>query len=886
MKDKRSSSNGLVVITTHVNADFDALASMLAAQKIYPDALVVFAGSQERSLRNFFVDSAIYLLNWVRIKKIDLDAVRRLIIVDTRQKGRIGKFADIIDRPGLDIHIYDHHPPMSDDIRGSLEVIEKTGANITILSRILRKKGIEITSEEATIMALGLYEDTGSFTFSSTTEDDLRAGAYLLSKGANLKTVSDLLIRELEPHQVTVLNEMIQSAAHYLINGIDIVITTISFESYIADLAVLVHKFRDMDNIDVLFMLARMEDRIYLIGRSGLSEVDAGAIAAAFGGGGHPFAASASIKGYTLAQAEEKLIVFLEKQVRPRWTARELMSSPVIHVGPNVTLDDANEALTRYNINVLIVMEKDTVMGMISRQILERALHHGLKAVPVREYMVTDFSSIAPAGLLPEIQEKIIQNKQRLLPVVENGKVAGVITRTDLLNAMVGDSKGGIQYSFDTKHRFKNKRRRFSQFMKQRLTCEMFQMLKDIGEIADHLGYRAYAVGGFVRDLYLYRENLDVDIVIEGDGIRFAKKFAKEYGGRVRSHEKFGTAVVVLSNTLKVDVATARIEYYKAPASMPTVEIGSIKLDLYRRDFTINTLAVSLNREEFGTLIDFFRAQQDIKDKTIRVLHNLSFVEDPTRVFRAIRFEQRFGFKIGKLTSNLIENAVRMGFLKKLTGRRLFAELRLILEEDDPLLAVSRMDKYGLLQIIHPKISFNDKMKRLFVNIKGVMSWYDLLFLGESYKKWVIYLLGLTSSLDEKESGELCSRIGVSERYRDFFSREKGMGATFLRWFMLHADPPNSLLYAKLRPFSVETLLYLMARAENEKARMIISTYFTRLRPMNILLNGKDLKAMGFKPGPVYREIFRTLLDARLNGHVKTKEDEFGFVRKKWKNKG
>ena len=311
---------------------------------------------------------------------------------------------------------------------------------------------------------------------------------------------------------------------------------------------------------------------------------------------------------------------------------------------------------------------------------------------------------------------------------------------------------------------------------------------------------------------------------------------------------------------------------------MPTVELGSIKLDLYRRDFTINTLAVWLNGEEFGTLIDFFGAQKDIKDKTIRVLHNLSFVEDPTRVFRAIRFEQRFGFRIGKLTSNLIENAVKMGFLKKLTGKRLFAELKLILEEEDPYLAVRRMDEYGLLCYIHSKISFNTVMKKLFIHIRGVLAWYDLLFLGESYKKWVTYLLGLMYSLNQGETEELCRQLEIPERYHGFFLREKGKGEAFLRWLMLHPDISKSTLYAELRTLSIETLLFIMAKARSDRARMAISTYITHLRPTKIFLRGEDLKALGFKPGPIYSKILRAVLDAKLNDQLKTKQDEIDFV--------
>ena len=215
---------------------------------------------------------------------------------------------------------------------------------------------------------------------------------------------------------------------------------------------------------------------------------------------------------------------------------------------------------------------------------------------------------------------------------------------------------------------------------------------------------------GFVRDLFLYRPNEDIDIVIEGDGIAFAKKFAAGVGARIHSYAKFGTAVIIFPDGFKIDVASARLEYYKFPAALPIVEMSSIRLDLFRRDFTMNTLAIQLNADKFSTLIDFFSAQRDIKEKVIRVLHNLSFVEDPTRVFRALRFEQRFGFSIGKLTAGLIENAVKMDFFKRLSGRRVFTEIRLILEEENPTPAIVRLHDYQLLKVIHASISLDNEL--------------------------------------------------------------------------------------------------------------------------------------------------------------------------------
>lgn len=879
-----SSSQGLTVITTHINADFDAFACMLAAKKLYPDALVVFPGSQEKTLRDFFVKSMVYLYNIVRIKDIDLNAVSRLILVDTRQASRIGKFASIVHRPGLELHIYDHHPPMPDDLSGSVEVTQMTGAAVTILTRILRDKEIPITPEEATIMALGLYEDTGSFTFTSTTEDDYLAAAYLLSKGANLNVVSDIIAREMTPEQVSILNDMIEGVTHHVVNGVDVAVTSVSCDEYIGDFALLVHKLRDMQNLDVIFALASMENRVYIVARSRLPEVDIGKIAMAFGGGGHPSAASATIRGQTLIQVEEKLLDLLNHFIEPKQSARDLMSTPVIPVEPAVTLKEANDLLTRYNVNVFVVLESDKLLGIISRQVIEKGLHHQLEHVPVREYMTTEIETVSPDAPLAEIQEKIIGNKQRLLPVVESGRVVGVITRTDLLNILVSERARIPEFEADSKQWGINVReRRVAKFLRERLSEEIIELLIDVGRVADSLGYNAYAVGGFVRDIFLYQENFDIDVVIEGDGIKFARALAASLGGRVRPHEAFRTAVVILPNGQKIDVATTRLEYYKSPGALPTVETGSIKLDLYRRDFTINTLAIKLNPERFGTLIDFFGAQKDLKQKAIRVLHNLSFVEDPTRVFRAVRFEQRFGFNIGKLTLGLIENAVKMDFFRELSGRRLFSELRQILEEEKPVMALQRLNEYNLLKVIHPKIVYNSVLEALLHSVEKVLTWHNLLFLDEPCKAWMVYLLALIESIEKGDGDALCDRLQLIQRHRKVLIQEKAKAEESMKWMASQETLKNSDVYRKLHPFHTETLLYMMASTTRESTKRAISNYITRLRSTTTFLNGNDLKEMDFKPGPLFREILDSLLDARLNGEVKTRLNEIEFVRRNWK---
>jgi tRNA nucleotidyltransferase (CCA-adding enzyme) len=655
--------------------------------------------------------------------------------------------------------------------------------------------------------------------------------------------VSDLIARELSPEQVSLLNDLIQSAARYNVNGIEVVVTSVTTEKYMPDFAFLVQKMVKMENLDALFAVGRMENKIYVVARSRTGDVDVGNILTPLGGGGHAYAASASIKGKTLAQVENNLVELLYSKIEANRQARNLMSSPAITVQSEVSCKDAKELLTRYNINALLVTEmsqgKETLCGYITRQVIEKALFHKLENVPVREYMTTELATVGPEADLSEVQEKIIENKQRVLPVLDNAAINGVITRTDLLNILVRQSKKDPgNFPDPLKEPAHARTRNVVKFLKERLSKRLLNMLKRIGEVADEFGYGAYVVGGFVRDLFLYRLDEDVDIVIEGDGIAFAKKYAKLEGARIHTYEKFGTAVIIFPDGYKIDVASARLEYYKFPAALPIVEMSSIKLDLFRRDFTINTLAIQLNSEKFGTLIDFFSARKDIKEKIIRVLHNLSFVEDPTRVFRAIRFEQRFGFTIGKLTNGLIENAVNMNFFEGLSGRRVLGELKQILEEDNPVPAIIR------------------------------------------YMKWIVYFLVLIHTCDPQRSEEICSRFELAPRYRKIFCSERFAAEKCVLELARSLPLPNSKIYRKLSEFRTELILYMMAITKQQKIKKAISHYFTDLRRVRVSLKGRDLKKMGVAPGPIYRDILQAALEAKLNGKLKTHKDELDFARK------
>ncbi len=875
----------LTVITTHLNADFDALASMLAASLLYPGAVTAFPGSQEKGLKEFFVQSVSYMLDLKKPKDVDLDRVARLVLVDTRQRGRIGRFAELLDmkRPAgreLEIHVYDHHPASGEDIRGQVEVVEEIGSCTTLMCRLLKRKKISLNADQATLLALGIYEDTGCFTFSSTTPDDMLMAAEMVHAGANLNTIASLVVRDLDSRQVALLNDLLTHLEQLRIGGVEVALATCSTDTYSPDFAVVAHKLMEMENLRVFFALARMEDRIHLVARSRQDDVDVGRIAAAFGGGGHASAASATIKDRTLVEVRQQILSALEAGISPKRTAQEIMSFPVLSVAQDAPVSQAHEMLTRYNINALPVMDGEKLAGLINRQVVEKAIFLGLGNLPLAEYMNPEIVTIPPQATLVEIQEKIVGQRQRLLPVVGDGKVMGVVTRTDLLNILMDEPAAETIYAADTTGFGPQKN--LAHLIQERLPQKIVDLLRDLGRVADDLGFNVFAVGGFVRDILLRRENLDLDVVVEGDGVLFAQTFGRRHGVKVRTHLKFGTAVLIFKDGLKVDVATARLEYYESPAALPVVELSSLKLDLYRRDFTINTLSIKLNPDQFGVLVDYFSAQRDLKEKTIRVLHSLSLVEDPTRALRAIRFEQRFGFRIGRLTVNLIKNAVRINAFARTNPTRLLGEIVHILDEANPVPCLRRMQEFEILGAIHSGLRFDDDAENLLHQAHLVLNWFGMLYLDAPILRWVVYFLVLAEPLTDAELTGLADQLAIPDRPRRLILEGRPQVRRILAQMHSRPNMRPSTLFALLKPAPTEALLFAMAKGEPERIRRSFSLFFTDLLKVEPLIDGHVLKQMGFKPGPDFKTILEAVLKARLNRQVRTLQDEKAFVQAKF----
>ncbi len=416
--------------------------------------------------------------------------------------------------------------------------------------------------------------------------------------------------------------------------------------------------------------------------------------------------------------------------------------------------------------------------------------------------------------------------------------------------------------------------------VRRRLPTRIFKRLREIGALADATSVSAYLVGGLVRDLLLGHKNLDMDITVEGDGMTFAQRLADRYGAGLKVFNRFATALVVFPDGFKLDVATARRESYSHPTALPTVDPSSIKDDLYRRDFTINALAIRLNASHFGELVDFYGGRRDLEANTIRVLHARSFVDDPTRVFRAIRFEQRFGFHIEKHTLTLLKEAAASDLVRQLSGPRLRNEVMRLLSEQAPLRAIRRMADLDLLRFLHADLAFTSPLSIFLSDLQRALAWWTKQFPRRPLDRALVYFMGLLDGLSASATDAVAKRLALPGEQANKVRLAKKHQAPALRFLARHRSPKPSETYRALADLPNEGLVLLIAKARSKGIARLVSAYLTTHQHMKPTLNGTDLKALGIKPGPVYKKILDRLLDARLNSEVKTKADERELVKK------
>lgn len=862
------------VITSHIGSDFDSFASMVAASKLYEGAVMCFSGSASRNVREFVKR---YQTRWKVLtpRKIDLDEVTTLIVVDARSRSRIGSFSTLVGRPGVKVHVYDHHPSSSDDIPADYMVIEPLGATTTLLVEIILQKGLPVSSHEATLFAMGIYEDTGGLTFGATCTRDFEMLSRMKELGADLTMIPSHVEMSLNSSERRILDLLIENAWQRYINGARVVLSFTSSSTYIEGLSLFVHRLRDYFDADVAVASVKMDNRNYVVARSREEVLDVAAFLEPLGGGGHPQAASATLTNRRPLTLLKELEKDLEKQIKPLITVEDVMTSPVMAVDPQTSIDDAYRAMIRYGHSALPVIEEGNPVGIITRKDLDKARLHGFGLALVAEFMTEGILTVPINASVAEAHHILVAHNIGRLPVMEDNNIVGIVTRTDLLRALYPASLPP-----EDRHLVKELpwTEDLGAYMKKVLPSWLETLLLRLGSRADALGMKAYVVGGFARDMILRRPNLDLDIVIEGDAVSFIKSWEKD-GCHVAIHSKYKTGTIVFPDGRKIDIATARREFYEYPVAQPQVSSDSLKHDLYRRDFTINAMAISINSSSWGQMIDYFGGRRDLQRKTLKVLHNLSFVEDPTRIIRGIRLEQRLGFRLEDNTLRLLNNCVKGGLLSLLSGFRLRSELELSFMEKRPHTFLLRMEELGVWEILFPGVKIGKVSLRVFRRLSAFLKRISKDLPSFDGKEWLAFVCALAMESIDMVKLSVSDRLHLSPSERNIVKRAlSGIGATEQE---LGSRTPvaNSIIYMYLYDKDFITCLFWAAATNRSRVRRRIILYLTRLHRVAPMLTGQDLLDLGFREGPMIGDILFDLKLARLNGEVETREEEIDWIQ-------
>jgi tRNA nucleotidyltransferase (CCA-adding enzyme) len=838
----------------------------------------------------------------IEIRSVNPAHLRSLIIVDNQWRERLGKASQWLDLGHLQaIELYDHHLDSETDINASSVHLEAVGATTTLVVEALQKANLKPNSIEATVMALGIHVDTGSLTFAGSTSRDAYALAWLMTCGANLKTIAEYCQPTFSPRLQELFSlawENLEIKTVYSYKIAQVLLTT---EDFIPGLSSLAERLLELSDSDALLFghsYSKGEEdnprqRLTVIGRSRIDGVNLYQLFSPYNGGGHAQAASVSFRDVQPAQQLQQLLRDLIAQIPPPPTARDLMSSPVRTIRPDTSISQAERILFRYGHSGLsVVDEQDRLVGVISRRDLDLALHHGFSHAPVKGYMTCNPKTITPDTSLEEIESLMVTYDLGRLPVLENGQLVGIVTRTDVLRQIHQNervrSDGAAVVSC------------LLPAIKGRLEPILWEFLQSAAVAAQKRGWHLYLVGGAVRDLLLAGERdtlllQDIDLVVDGfhraadvgAGVELANCLQEIYpGARLSIHGEFQTAALLWHKderfgSLWVDIATARTEFYPYPASNPQVEASSIRQDLYRRDFTINALAIRLTTPKEGELLDFFGGVLDLRAQQIRVLHANSFIEDPTRIYRAVRFATRLRFVIEPLTESYIRYAIESGVYDRSRQQnhhapalqsRLKAELNYILEADYWQSALQQLDDLGALGCLHKDLRLN---RALWRQLRCLSRWLACLSLELPVNAWLMRLELLIASLCVEERIAIANTLQLPKDSVERLQKLEVMETEISNNFAY--AQPTSQIVRFFNGYKVANLLLLGARSQT-RIRALIWRYLTQWSLIEAPLNGNDLKALGYKPSPQFKQLLEAVLGATLDGIVSNKSEAVAFI--------
>lgn len=948
------------VILCHTTADFDTLGAAVGLARVLPGSRIVLTGGMHPTVKEFLsLHRDAYPL--IERRSVLPQQIKTLHLVDAQARSRFGKAAEWLDLEHLQgIYLYDHHPSAPPlEVRPGVPLwiqVEAVGATTTLMVERLQKAQVTLKNWEATVMALGIHADTGSLTFEYTTARDALALAWLMEQGASIAAIGEYVEGCLSPPLQSLLSLALDRLEQETLYGQSVAWVLLNAPEFIPGLSTLATRLIDLTDSDVLLLGVQYpqnpgerNNRVVFIGRSRCGEVNLCSVLEPLGGGGHPRAATAT---YHLAPEEsveallEKVLEGIRGQIPLPPLARELMSSPVRTILPSTPIAEAQRILLRYGHSGLsVVNDRGMLVGIISRRDIDLALHHGFAHAPVKGYMTLNPKTIAPETPLPTIQHLMVTYDIGRLPVLQGDRLLGIVTRTDLLRWLhpPKPQETPILKTIAAGPALPTP----LQLLASQLVPALWNFLQRAAEAATERGWHLYLVGGAVRDAYLALlsgdQNLqqdpqqnhlnpsntlflqDIDLVVDGchpgqtcvtwteaAGVELAQALLAQYpSARLEVHGRFQTAALLWHQdpqlgSLWVDIATARTEFYPYPAANPEVEASSIRQDLYRRDFTINALALRLTPPQPGELLDFFGGLVDLEAGIVRVLHSNSFIEDPTRIYRAVRFAVRFGFTLEPQTLASIHYAIDSGVYDRTQDEnavapalqtRLRAELQYLFEAPYWKKALQLLGNLKALRCIHRHLELTPELWRQIRVADYCLRHFRLKPqqppTEAPLSHWLLLVEVLLLHLRPQETESVAVKLQLPldsiERLRQFPQVQQHLQEVLTPSIVpLTLERPSptpepwvrepgpysplrpSVLVQCLKPYDVPTLILLTLKLDNRTLRRSLWQYLTHWRWVKPPLSGEDLKQLGYKPGKLFQVMLNQLLTAYLDGDLGT----------------
>ncbi|WP_456383899.1 CBS domain-containing protein [Persephonella sp.] len=853
-------------------ADLDALSTAYGITLLYPQAKILLPGAASSSFRLALK----HFENLLKDKTIKPDSLKEVDTVFLPDSNNI-KLAEKKLSPYLKKNarfvIIDHHP-LRGRLSGNIEKhIQNTGAATTIIVNRIKRSGINITPEEATLLALGIYEDTGSFTYNTTTPKDLRAAAYLISKGADLELIRGIIEERIDQEQIEIIHQLVENIQYFFIKNSRIIFTFAYSDHYIPDISSFLHLIKPLQEADAFFVLVNEKGKTSIIARSKKKEIDVGKIMSYLGGGGHYSAASATVKGLTVQEIKNYIETVLLGEAYKNKTIQEFMSTQIITVKKSSKIKQIKELAEKAPV-LFVVNGRGKFEGIVLSKVIKESIRHRIEDIKVENFIIDSIITFEPETTLSEAERVVSSSSQEYFPVIKNGYPVGVINRTYIIKVLHGqvfDSEKDIFISRERiKPRYLNYRSKLEKFLPEHILTE----LEYIGKLSARLGFNTYLVGGIVRDMVLGKKNLDIDLIVEGDALELARAYAKEKKVPCHTFEEFMTAQITLKTGEKIDLATARKETYTHPGAYPKVEKATIKEDLYRRDFTINTLAVELTEGRFGILVDYFNGLKDIKDRMVRILHQLSFIEDPIRILRALRFAGRLGFRLGRPTEKLLKLAVDENMLELAPTGRVNLELTYTFNEEKVIDILFLMNKYRVLHSLIPEFYMDEKREELLSRLRDTIISFEM-FLELKVDRVSNYLMALLYHLPFELSYKFLEKYHFSKTIKFFEEYYE------IKDLLEKIPEKDSDLYKKIKFIKKDLLVYICASSPVELAERIIRI-LKKEGERQLLISGKDLKELGIPPSPIYRKILDDVFKKYLDDEIKSKKEALEYVKKQY----